>query len=395
MLLLMLTLVLGPQQEPSGELTRTEQLRLAREEKAQHLQAPRRSFLEKGLYEFKERRVMERFQAGFMGFHPMLGSMRKGSGFAFGASYDVKDGLKASAQASLKGYQKYEVLFTAPHLMNDRAFAEVRSTYRSNPQETFFGMGNDTRSEDRANYRLEDRSVAGKIGVRVREHVNAGVQLGWIDTNVGGGTSSRWNSIEEAFDTTELPGFESQPTYLQSGVFVDVDYRDEPGNPRAGGRYVAKWSSFHDQNLGQYDFTQYDVEVQQYIPFFHRRRVIALRARTTLMGTAEGQKIPFYMLPTLGGSDDLRGFADFRFRDRNLVVVNAEYRWEAFSGLDLALFADAGEVAASTRELNLRDMKTAAGIGFRFNTAKKVFYRVDVGFSREGTRVFMNFGHVF
>ena len=111
--------------------------------------------------------------------------------------------------------------------------------------------------------------------------------------------------------------------------------------------------------------------------------------------TADSEAIPFYMLPTLGGSEDLRGFADFRFRDRNLVVVNAEYRWEAFSGLDVALFADAGQVAAKVSDIRLRDMKTAAGFGFRFNTAKKVFYRVDVGFSREGTRVYMKFGNVF
>jgi len=45
--------------------------------------------------------------------------------------------------------------------------------------------------------------------------------------------------------------------------------------------------------------------------------------------------------------------------------------------------------------MSLRDMKTAAGFGFRFNTAKKVFYRVDVGFSREGTRIYMKFGNVF
>ena len=101
------------------------------------------------------------------------------------------------------------------------------------------------------------------------------------------------------------------------------------------------------------------------------------------------------MLPTLGGSDDLRGFEDFRFRDRNMVVVNAEYRWEAFSGLDVALFADAGQVAARASDFGLRDMNTAAGFGFRFNTAKKVFYRSMSGSRREGTRVYMKFGNVF
>jgi hypothetical protein len=40
-------------------------------------------------------------------------------------------------------------------------------------------------------------------------------------------------------------------------------------------------------------------------------------------------------------------------------------------------------------------MKTAGGIGFRFNTARKVFCRVDVGFSQEGPRVSLNFSQVF
>ena len=78
-----------------------------------------------------------------------------------------------------------------------------------------------------------------------------------------------------------------------------------------------------------------------------------------------------------------------------MAVFNAEYRWEAFSGLDLALFADAGQVASRIRDFDLSEMKTAGGIGFRFNTAKQVFCRVDLGISKEGPRVFVNFGHVF
>ena len=51
-----------------------------------------------------------------------------------------------------------------------------------------------------------------------------------------------------------LPAFDSKPTYLRTGAFVDVDSRDEPGNPRAGGRYTARVSSFKDQDLGLHDF---------------------------------------------------------------------------------------------------------------------------------------------
>jgi len=386
MLALVLTLMLVPQ-DPVVDLTRTEELQQAREEKALHLEPPRRSFLENGLYEFRERHVMERFQAGFFGFHPMVGGMKTGSGFALGTSYDITKELKASAQASFSGYQKYEVVYSKANFLNDRLFAQIRSTYRNNPQEAYFGTGNNTRSEDEANYRLEDRTVAGQVGIQLRKNVKAGTTFGWVATTIGQGTNSRVPTLGETFQI--------EPTYLKAGAFVDVDTRDEPGNPRAGGRYLAKWSSFQDQNSSLHDFMQYEAEVQQYIPFFNQRRVIALRAKTALTQTADGKEIPFYMLPTMGGSEDLRGYENFRFRDRNMVVVNAEYRFEAFSGLDVALFADAGQVAATARDLSFRDMKTAAGFGFRFNTASKVFYRVDVGFSREGARVFMKFGNVF
>jgi len=394
MLALMFTMLLVPAQDPSVEITRSEELQAAREDKAQHLQAPTRTSLEKALVDFKEKRVMERFQAGFLGFHPMVGGMKTGSGFALGTSREITKGLSASAQVSFKGYQKYEIVYK-PGFLNDRFFAEVRSTYRNHPQESFYGVGNNTQSEDLASYRLEDQTVAGQFGVRLGKHTKVGTQAGWIKTRIGDGTSSRLPSVGETFGPETLTAISDEPTYLRSGAFLDIDYRDEPGNPREGGRYAASWSTFKDRGFGRYDFNQYDVEVQQYIPFFHHRRVIALRAKTTLTQAADNHAVPFYMLPTLGGSEDLRGYADFRFRDRNMVVFNAEYRWEAFSGLDVALFADAGQVAPRAQDLRVRDMKTSAGFGFRFNTAKNVIYRVDVGFSRDGARVSMKFSHVF
>jgi outer membrane protein assembly factor BamA len=394
MLAMVFALLLVPQQ-PSNELTRSEESQLAREEKAQHLEPPKRSFLEKGLYDLKEKRIVERFQEGFHGFHPLLGGMGKGSGFGFGTAYDITDRLKASAQVSVRGYQKYEVAFVTPRFLNDRLFSEIRTSYRSKPAEGFYGLGNDTREETRTYYGLKDRSVAGLVGIRLAKNLKAGVHAGLVNLTADYGRNSRLPSIGEMFELASLPAFDTELTYVRAGAFVDFDTRDEPGNPRDGGLYLAKWNSYRDRSLGLYDFGQFDAEVQRYIPFFNQRRVIALRAKTTLTRTDNDQTIPFYLLPTLGGSEDLRGFADFRFRDRNMVVVNAEYRWEAFSGLDLALFADAGQVAPKVSEFKIRDMHTAAGFGFRFNTAKKVFYRVDVGFSREGTTVYMKFGNVF
>ena len=90
------------------------------------------------------------------------------------------------------------------------------------------------------------------------------------------------------------------------------------------------------------------------------------------------QQVPFYFQPTLGGATHLRGFREFRFRDQNSVLVGAEYRWEAWWALDVALFADAGMVAPSRRSLSLRDMEVGYGIGFRFHSNRAFVARLDL-----------------
>jgi outer membrane protein assembly factor BamA len=390
-LMMTLALMLG-MQDPFAEPSRSDTLEHARLDKAGHLQKPTRTFLENALIQFKDRRVMERFYEGFHGFHPMIGGIKSGSGFG-GGTWVETNGIRSSGQISINGYQKYQVRFAAP--LPSVLFADFAATHRNSPQERFFGIGQTSQKENQTSFRLEDTSYVGRFGFSPAKHVKAGVLAGWLETNVGKGTYERAPSIENVFSTDQTPGLSSQPNYLQAGAFFEMDYRDEPGNPRAGGLYKASWTSFQDRKLGQYDFGQYDLEAQQYLPFFNQRRVIVLRARTTLTQTAAGHEVPFFMQPTLGGSEDLRGFREYRFRDRNMVVFNAEYRWEAFSGLDLAAFADAGQVASKPSYLKWSDFQTSYGAGLRFNTKKSVFLRMDLGFSNEGRRLFVKFGHAF
>ncbi|MGH9675304.1 MAG: BamA/TamA family outer membrane protein [Bryobacteraceae bacterium] len=56
-----------------------------------------------------------------------------------------------------------------------------------------------------------------------------------------------------------------------------------------------------------------DLRAQQYIPFFSKQRVIALRGYTAMTDARSGHRIPFYLQPTLGGPDTMRGFHPFRY----------------------------------------------------------------------------------
>lgn len=388
-------------EEPPVPGGRLEQWNSRREKKLQEIQSPQRQGLEKALYEVKERHLMEKLMAGWHGFHPAFGGLHTGSGLALGTEWrqerlarGILD-VRASGRVSLRHYEKFDFQIGMPRLRNEHMFLDFLVAYRNYPQERFFGIGPKSRQENRTNFRLEDTTYLGTMGVKWKRVFRLGVQGGIIATNTGPGTDSRYLSTEKLFTPLNTPALDFQPDHYQAGAFAQMDYRDEPGNPRSGGNYVLDWNLFGDRNKSLYTFRRYQAEVQQYVPFFNRRRVIAFRAKTSLTDTSPGQSVPFYMMPTLGGSEDLRGFREYRFRDKNLMVYNLEYRWEVFSGLDMALFGDAGKVFSSRSDFSLDHLEGAYGIGFRFNQAKAVFLRVDIGRSREGMRFFFKFGHVF
>lgn len=385
----------------SASDTRAERLQQQRQKKSMELRPPERTGLEKILYELKERRVMERYQAGFRGFHPILGGLTTGSGFALGTQFrkaDIMDGMlnfRASGQASLSAYQKYEMALEAPRIANERLSLSFNFTQRNYPQEDFFGIGSDSTKNDRANFRLEDTDYSASLAVRPLRKLAIGTRAGILNTNTAPGTDTRFPSIERLFNATTAPGLDRQPDYRYAGAFIQYDRRDEPLNPRSGGLYRAEGTYYDDRDTGDYSFRRWGMELQQYFPFFNQRRVVAFRSRLELTDTNPGQDVPFFLLPTLGGSEDLRGFSEFRFRDKNSLLFNLEYRWEAFSGLDLALFGDAGKVFSDAGSIDLDQLKTSYGFGFRFNTHKSVFWRIDIGFGQEGTHTFVKFNHVF
>lgn len=106
--------------------------------------------------------------------------------------------------------------------------------------------------------------------------------------------------------------------------------------------------------------------------------------------------VPTYLLPTLGGVRSIRGFDSFRFRDVNALLLNAEYRWQVWLRLDLALFVDAGQVFEDFEELSAGEMAYGYGLGFRFMGAEeRALARFDIARSREGYALIVTIGSIF
>jgi hypothetical protein len=392
----------APPRPNSGSYeTRAQQIESARKAKAAVLQPETVSGAEHAFLEVRRRRLIEKFQYGWHGLRPRIGGLVTGGGFAFGPEYrndEIANGeliFRTSARATLRRFQHYDMELAAPAFAGGHLFADLLAVHRNYPEMQYYGPGPNSQRSGRSNYRLEDTLYQGEFGVRPVRPLRLGVSAGFLEVNVGPGTRKEWVSTERIYSPPQTPGIDRQTDFARGSAFAEIDYRDIPGGPRSGGLYRAQLTYNKDVDLERHTFRRLDAEAQQYIGLFNQRRVIALRGKTSLTYANPGRVVPFYMQPTLGGSDDLRGFRPFRFYGDNMVVYNAEYRFEVFSGLDMAVFADAGKVFQRRAELNFKDLETSWGGGFRFNARNNVFLRIDVGISHEGFQVWFKFGNVF
>jgi outer membrane protein assembly factor BamA len=176
---------------------------------------------------------------------------------------------------------------------------------------------------------------------------------------------------------------------------VRRDRPDRPGDPHHGTDFYARYAGFHDIGTKNYGFSRLEVGVTQYVPLANAKRVVALHAETDLTYTTGDNRVPFYMQPTLGGPHKLRGFSQYRFTDNNSLLVSGEYPWEIFPGLDMAMFADAGNVFSKRGDFGFKHVEVSGGLGFRMKSRDAVAIRLDAGVSREGVAIWFTTSNIF
>jgi len=382
-------------QEPS---TREEVDRQRREQKAKEVKPYEPNRLERAV-DFAEEKAI--FILDREGFHPKLGSLTTGSGFAYGLGFRDRDlfsntgTLEIFAAASVKRYWATEARLKFPRVAENHLHLETWASHRDYPQENFFGLGPDSNRADRSDYAIRTNHFGGRAGVRPVSHLLVGGGLEFLQPRTGTGRNDRFPDTSVLFSPSEAPGLDARADFLRSEAFLEVDYR-EPRYPKKGGWYRIDFSHYDDRTLNQFTFNRLDADLRQFIGVLAGRRVIAARLFVSTSDTNVGQTMPFYFMPTLGGNDSLRGFRDYRFRAPHAILLQAEYHWEIWSGFDAALFYDAGKVANRRADLDFENLESDYGIGFRFNTNNGVILRVDAAFgSRDGKHLYIVFGGVF
>lgn len=202
-------------------------------------------------------------------------------------------------------------------------------------------------------------------------------------------------SIEQTFTPADAPAYGETLRFGHFFGSAGLDWRrPAAGYADSGGLYRATFHAY-DADDHRFSFRRVDVDVVQHVPILRANWIVSLRGRLSTTMTDDGQEVPFYLLPRLGGSDGVRGYGAYRFLDRHAMLLSAEYRWTPGKTLDMAVFWDGGRVAATRDGLGLRDLKSSVGIGARIHSPSQTALRMELAVSREGPHVIFTFSPAF
>jgi len=351
-----------------------------------------------------------------------VGTITSGSHVAFGAAYQwqAPDELpldwEISGLYSIRNYQQYgarigrlrtrrETFLLNPFgqrvttEFNERrikepglaAFADFNYFYF--PRQNFFGLGPDSRREDRTDFLLEGTTIEAVAGYQFNSWFGASIRAGLLQLDVRDGKDDRYTNTSVLFP--DVPGVEQQPDFYRISTAVLADYRDLPGDPHRGGQAGFLFSHHQDKDSSSFQFNRYALDVRHYLPLDPLLSVVALRFLTSVDDPLGNGEVPFYLAEALGGGSTLRGFSTLRFRDRNLLFLGGEFRTEVVDSVEIAVFYDTGKAFHDLDDYNLRGLQKGYGAGLRLKGGTTLFLRLDVGHSREGTHLHFNVGPAF
>ena len=176
--------------------------------------------------------------------------------------------------------------------------------------------------------------------------------------------------------------------HTQATVGVDnrkwVDVQTSPGYARRGGFYAVTGHDFADRD-SRFGFQQIDYEAVQHIPILRETWVLSLRGRAKTTWGKDDQQVPFYLLPSLGGGNSLRGYSSWRFRGRNSLLLQGEWRTSS-TAVSRPRCSTTPAKWKSARRIRPRRLDHGTGRA-RFHTLGATVLRVELAHSREGLRL--------
>lgn len=196
-----------------------------------------------------------------------------------------------------------------------------------------------------------------------------------------------------AFD---LPLGYAGSTNLGLGLGLVYDNRHNVLNVRKG-RFAELAYLNYNEAWSDFSFEGITVDTRIFQPIGNNN-VLAWQA----IGQFYSGNVPFNQLSLLGGDSMMRGYYLGRFRDKNQIATQLEFRMLplplGFSKrIGAAVFAGSGTVFPDFSKAAINKVVWSAGGGLRFLLfpKKDIYTRFDVAFTEEGSGFYLYIGEAF
>lgn len=350
------------------------------------------------------------------GFHVVMGSVAPGSGLTGGVGYRRRKAYESwrvnfdsSARVSIRKYWELDAnlrltkssnTFPGGGAMGPTGDLKINlyALVKDMPRLNFFGIGPETRVEDRAVFHYREAVAGADLSKPAASWLDVGGAVEGIWPDIQFITNPTVTSVERKYTEATAPGITTQPGYLHLAGFAGLHTRGQPESRRLDYRFV--YHLYQDVTDGRYSFRRFDADLRHKFPFADKNEVRG-RVRFSLSETSPGDRVPFYLMETLGGSnirgdDTLRGFRDYRFRDRDLFLFQFEYLRQLYGPIDLIAFYDTGKVAPSVSRFDEGRLRHTYGLGVVVvpRRGEDILFRFYVALgSGEGSHTFFGGGN--
>lgn len=329
------------------------------------------------------------------------GTIASGNGVALGLGYDygqspqwaISDfrlGAMGSTNSSWESDASWVLKFTPTSVFSSQNRPQLDTGTQSQFLTVlpYFGLGNNTITANRAFYSLFRTIVGVKYNQPVKKTpIDIFGQLSGEWYGVGGSTGQSSPSIESTYTEADAPGLTVSPHYLDYALGVTI-----LNQPVDRFRYA-----YHDTvqindlvatNVPQYGFRKYSVNLNHSFFFYrvHKEPMVGrnaaasvdqwfridLRGLLTESVQPAGHTIPFYLMPTLGGTNIdgdmlLPSYDDYRFRAPNALAGKVQVYYPLIWIFGLTVTADTGKVGTTRGEIDISHMRHSFGTGITLN----------------------------
>ena len=267
---------------------------------------------------------------------------------------------------------------------------EVGGGYRLRRNARFFGLGPRSSEKDKAYYSQE----TSWGGLHARRSLGFGLRLEASALYSGAGARRPSGDEDPAIPDLLEPqirpfGYGSLSEGFTFGMALEHNTTSETGRPDSGGFERFRATYFDAASAGEGNFWSFRANAERYLPLWFVERGLAVRGYINWLKPDDGD-IAFQRLLTNDEPDLFRGYRDFRWRDRGITALSAEYRWPLWAnrnlaegGLDAYLFSDVGQVFHEIEDIALRDYTVSYGGGVRLVGRDGFAGRIEVGVSKE------------